>query len=677
MFSRNPTLKVDYVFSGAGASATLLLMSMAQRGLLKRKKIVILDPDTKSINDKTYCFWSLPDEPITLQCGHLISHSWDTASVNRKQSELLFPMHYNHIPSSAVYKELQCIAHEYGIEHIQASVLEFENTKDGIIITTDNGTWLANTVFDSRPPQYEPLQKNEVHLLQSFIGFIIETDTPLTDSTCLDLMDFEVDQLEWTQFVYILPLASNKVLVELTRFGKTPITKLEAEPILNHYIYERFGNFKILDVERGCIPMSTAKIKPSNLAKVIAIGGRAGAIKPSTGYAFKNMFNHVEQLAESLLKNTSHSQIRGRSRFKFYDRLLLLILGFKPTLGKTIFNTLFQRNKILNVLKFLDEKTSLYQDLKILSTLPFKPFILAWCWDVYIRFKPLFMPLSILILSLVLWVLQTFFSPTIYIWIELGILLLGLFIVGIPHGAVDHLLENNNLKSPVNLKFIFSYLFTAAGFFLLWLMTPNLAILSFLVYSIWHFGQSDVKEWLPRNKNPLKNWLWGAILLGIILFSHIIETNLILVDMGVFLIQLDNNIGILISRLLIFIALVWGLLEKKTTIIISCAMLAVGTQLSLITAFGLYFIGQHSLNSWLHLKIGLNTNNIKLFSKALPFNIGAFLLFATLLFCLENKWLNAFNGKEVTAFFVFISCISFPHVIAMHKFYQKIFKEAK
>ena len=51
---QNHFTKVDYLFAGAGASATLLLMNMEKQGLLKDKKILILDPDAKDDNDKTY-----------------------------------------------------------------------------------------------------------------------------------------------------------------------------------------------------------------------------------------------------------------------------------------------------------------------------------------------------------------------------------------------------------------------------------------------------------------------------------------------------------------------------------------------------------------------------------------------------------------------------------------------
>ena len=79
--------KIDYLFAGAGASATLLLMCMEKQGMLKDKKILILDPDTKYKNDKTYCFWSEKNEQLSLQCRHLINHQWSEVSINQKANQ--------------------------------------------------------------------------------------------------------------------------------------------------------------------------------------------------------------------------------------------------------------------------------------------------------------------------------------------------------------------------------------------------------------------------------------------------------------------------------------------------------------------------------------------------------------------------------------------------------------
>lgn len=667
---QNPHTKVDYLFAGAGASATLLLMSMEKKGLLKDKKILILDPDTKHNNDKTYCFWSEQNEPITLQCQHLISHQWSEVSVNRNKQESLLPKQYFHISSIDVYKELRRIIEQHNLQRIQSSVVELTPFENGVKVITDTNIWESTIVFDSRPPKYLPLKKDDAHLLQSFIGYVITTDEPISNLNCVDLMDFNVEQLESTQFMYVLPLGEGKTLVELTRFGLELITENEANPILDEYITNRFGNYQIINIETGCIPMSTADISVEALPGVIPIGGRAGAVKPSTGYAFKNMFHHADRLADSLKKNLTPAIITEASRFRFYDRLLLLILTRQPSQGKTIFEALFKKNETKNVLLFLDEKTTLMQDIRIFLTLPIKPFLRAVGWVASSRMQKLLTPLLLLLLSMLLLIIYKT-TPAIFNWIQIIMFTAGLFLVGIPHGAVDHLLETGNLKNRIKPGFVFNYLGLAFLNLVLWLFFPIGALFFFIAYSAWHFGQTDMKEWAPKTKHVLKNISWGILILSIILLGHVAETNSILKNMNALEIPISFIMGKKISVLLSFVGIVWACLEKRWMMLLSSLMLLVSIELPLITSFGLYFIGQHSINGWSHLKQGMKVNNSGLYLKALPFTIGAFVLFAAFIFLLSNNYFASFNENFITIFFVFISCISFPHVMAMNKFYNK------
>ncbi len=661
------------MFAGAGASATLLLMSLDERGMLHGKNIVIIDPDTKLINDKTYCFWENSEDLIVKRCKHLISHQWEKVSVNSSKPQLLSPLKYFYISSFDLYRELQRIIEKYNILRIHQPVLEIKKSEHGVAAITNDETFLSKTVFDSRPPYYLNLKKNESHLLQSFLGYVIEVENKLPDYNCVDLMDFDVEQNEYTQFVYILPFSENKLLVELTRFGVSQLMQKEAEPILDKYITKRFGTYKIAAIEIGNIPMSNADILTDNIPNVISIGGRSGAIKPSTGYAFKNMFKHAENIANSLQNMHQLKVVNHINRFKFYDRLLLLILRNDPPSGKKIFETLFQKNNAKNVLQFMDEKTSIFQDIKILSSLPFKPFLKAWKLDITVKFKPLVIPFLLTVFALCLLVLNSV-NPTLFKWVESLLFILGLITVGIPHGAVDHLLESRNLYSKVKLNFVIKYLGAAFMYFILWLLFPNIALLFFLIYSIWHFGQADINEWKIQNNISIKTWIWGSFLMGIILCGHSIETNIILKNMGVELFQINEKTGKAISISLTFLAFILGFWERKLAMILSCVFLAISIQLPLITSFGLYFIGQHSLNGWTHLKKGLNVNNTSLYLKALPFTLGAYLLFFTLYFFIESSLLVEFESQIIIAFFIFISCISFPHVLTMNVFYKNTFK---
>ena len=61
----------------------------------------------------------------------------------------------------------------------------------------------------------------------------------------------------------------------------------------------------------------------------------------------------------------------------------------------------------------------------------------------------------------------------------------------------------------------------------------------------------------------------------------------------------------------------------------------------------------------------LKTNSFSLWLKGLPLSLGGALIF--LIFMLLN------NKDYFSIFFIVLSCISMPHIISMHKFYQKNF----
>jgi len=118
--------------------------------------------------------------------------------------------------------------------------------------------------------------------------------------------------------------------------------------------------------------------------------------------------------------------------------------------------------------------------------------------------------------------------------------------------------------------------------------------------------------------------------------------------------------------------LIWGLYEKKHVVFWSICMLIIGMQLPLLSAFGLYFIGQNSLNGWSHLKQGMQAGNKPLFVKALPFTLGAALLLGLVLCMSHAGMLPRKSEQWLSVFFVFLACLSMPHVWAMHRFYLRI-----
>ena len=47
----------DYIICGAGASGLLLANSMIEDDFFKDKKVLLIEKDNKSLNDRTWGFW--------------------------------------------------------------------------------------------------------------------------------------------------------------------------------------------------------------------------------------------------------------------------------------------------------------------------------------------------------------------------------------------------------------------------------------------------------------------------------------------------------------------------------------------------------------------------------------------------------------------------------------------
>ncbi len=78
---------------------------------------------------------------------------------------------------------------------------------------------------------------------------------------------------------------------------------------------------------------------------------------------------------DSLIKHDHPFGVPHTSnRFNFYDSILLSILDEGRLSGADIFTDLFKKNKPQQVLKFLDNETSLTEELNIIRSLPILPF---------------------------------------------------------------------------------------------------------------------------------------------------------------------------------------------------------------------------------------------------------------------------------------------------------------
>lgn len=660
----------DYAFIGLGAANSLLIKNLHRNNLLSGKSLLIFEPNEKNNNDKSFCYWANSKENNALGIADLSKISWEKIQVNKSPSAKLKNLKYFYVNSLDLYDETKSILSSYSVTYIGNKIKNLESTEtENILLSDGDRSYISQFVFDSRPPLWNDLKTNESFIWQSFIGWRIELNSELEYSqpNTFTMMDFGVEQNNSCQFMYTLPFSKNEILIELTRFDKEILTQQTAEPILLEYIQNQLGfyNYRVKEIEIGKIPMSSGEIKTEcTNSNHILMGSAAGLVKPSTGYAFKRMAYHSFSIAQNIKENLKPKRpLESPKRFKFYDRLLLKILEKDSTKGANIFSSLFKKVPTSLVLMFLDEKTSFTQDIQILSSLPKGIFIKTAVWDIFkrsIRSLKLFIPILISLLFVFLDKLG------FDILAQIG-LLIGLILIGIPHGALDHLLLSRRTNSPITPTFIINYLIKGAGMFAIWWLSPEIGLIIFIIYSAWHFGQTDSEEY-NLTSNKVIQFIIGIWILSTLFSFHLIEFNSIINSIGVSSVVIPEGVLGINLFLEICLLITAGLLIKLRSLYVAelFIILAISSSLPLLYSFGIYFIFVHSLNGWKHLKIKLNSSNWELAKKATPFSLGAFLIFLIFFGNVFGDW-----ESNIGPFFIFLSCLSFPHVLEMTRFYNK------
>ncbi len=79
----------------------------------------------------------------------------------------------------------------------------------------------------------------------------------------------------------------------------------------------------------------------------------------------------------------SITALSSKKKFRFYDLLLLDILYKHNNKGQYIFETLFKNRSPQLIFKFLDEETSFWEDLRIISGCPKKEFLRAFVHRIF------------------------------------------------------------------------------------------------------------------------------------------------------------------------------------------------------------------------------------------------------------------------------------------------------
>ncbi len=120
--------------------------------------------------------------------------------------------------------------------------------------------------------------------------------------------------------------------------------------------------------------------------------------------------------------------------------------------------------------------------------------------------------------------------------VSVVVVVLTIALLGIPHGAVDHLAAAA-LGGPFDTssqgRFAHGYVLVMLGVGLVWLVAPTLALVAFLAVSVHHFGQSDLAYLgLPPRRAVAAQWSRGVLLIGLPLVAHLESVSPVIERLG-------------------------------------------------------------------------------------------------------------------------------------------------
>ena len=379
----------QYIFTGSGLSALMTVYEMLISGKFEDKSILLIDENAKKVNDRTWCFWdenNLFDE--------IVSKKWNQAVfANEKFNRILelTPYQYKKINGLDFYELVfKKISKHKNIHFLNQKVIDFSELGNHCVVKTENETFTCNKIFNSiYNPEVAKVQSKFPLIQQHFIGWFIKSKEAVFTPNCATFMDFSVEQKGNTRFMYVLPTSATEALLEYTLFSKDLLSKEEYESEIQKYI-ENLGitEYEIIEKEQGNIPMTCYAFWKHNTKNIINIGSAGGWTKASTGYTFKNASKKSKVLVEFLEKNissevsesldmTDFRKFHKKDKFWFYDLLLLDILNSKNELGSKIFSSMFKEGDSTVIFKFLDEETSIWEDLQVIWKCPKMLFVKA------------------------------------------------------------------------------------------------------------------------------------------------------------------------------------------------------------------------------------------------------------------------------------------------------------
>jgi lycopene beta-cyclase len=329
---QNP--EFDYALVGGGLQNALIALGIFR--LRPEARIALVEREPTLGGNHVWCFHA-GDIPQALEpaVAPLVVKAWDNYDVFFPGLERRVERSYSAVSSHRLEHTLEAafaarpsslLLRGVAVEHASAHELALSN-----------GTRLRAKVVVRATGPSPNLFPGRVGF-QKFLGLELELERP-SSLTSPILIDARVPQLDGFRFLYVLPLAEDRVLLEDTRYSSSQELQRDElrKGILEYAKARGLCVARVVREETGVLPLPLGRLNGSNPAQdaPFVAGYEGGFFHPTTGYSFPVaarlalLFACVEP--RELANAWPRLRDGHRQQFGFYTLLNRLMFGaFTP-----------------------------------------------------------------------------------------------------------------------------------------------------------------------------------------------------------------------------------------------------------------------------------------------------------------------------------------------------------
>ena len=337
---------------------------------------ILLDPQSKR-KDHIWSYWDDGHESLSVP-RNFIKKKWARWAIKTYDRSIFrCGNDFAYVAISSAEYEASLIRK---IESANGKILRDKvisaTTKEGVnVLKLSTGIELeTETVFDSRPPLV-----SQGALYQHFVGWTIQSTTPIFDDSTAILMDFRVSQEPGIHFIYLLPFSETSALIESTVYSTQLLPTLWYEKQIRGYIEKHFpkSNWEIINTESGAIPLNRKHPQPPY---GISFGLNSGIMRSSTGYAFSQILFQINDLVTNIKRGDCHkTEIRsGATKLEtVMDKIFLNVLSQSLEIAPEVFAKVLESLRGDEFAQFMNGHCPISIKAKIINALPKTQFLKA------------------------------------------------------------------------------------------------------------------------------------------------------------------------------------------------------------------------------------------------------------------------------------------------------------